>query len=815
RLEIDPVTGEVVPTAMSEALGHGAWALCVSEAKLEPGDEILVATYRGLHILDRFGLQTKASRRDLDWELFRPTSIQVADVIPGGFSEIFVCSDPGVIAVFDTDLNELGRFVEPGVVDMKVVGVHDQKVELALLSHRGFVVRVLWEIQSDSVEVLAVSPRFNGIPGDMEFRAGGTELVVLLADTHAGHNECLWVLDAGTLAPTSAPASWQITRSFANGQNTPDPQYGAGGDLEVVEAPGLEGFVLLKSERLIHVPYPSAGTEQQIRVLDYPPMMRPLDVVTLGDKLLVSTEAGYVCWLPLADLQGGLSFGSPTTRSAGVANGAPSHCNRTLSGTWGMAVHPGDPTGSPPVPPTLHGIDQAGSRWSVGAAGDVTLVGESAIRGVGTPPNATVMPQAGPFRTMRYAPWVAGSTSTAAEANVLDVTQPTPPSSGGPANGFLSPSPTTVIETAPWVPFDPTNPAAEISYPGNPNVPWARDLTFSIPHRLYAYDGFAVFARSGDALEAPGPSGTTRHLCWWSGDHYPNNYWPDRVQGFYSADPVLPATQSTIPIWWSSTGTATPGSQTTGDQIFGHTLRNHLIEPSPRSDAQALRLFVDPEPAANGAHRVAVTTAGGRLLVLDAGTNGTDIGDAPLELDQASGNVLDYGSWCTALEIVSRGTPLADLYMAPMAYYTARTNHHDPLQDETTPADDLVSAIVRVEYLGAATFSNATLSQREITVLDGGSANRPKVFGVCGMAAGQLPEPTTGQPRDVLVVGALDGHLLIYETLPTGGLGNLLYATQVEGSVGNYNSIVFADLDQDGENELYVAGSLGLRRWVR
>ncbi|MGE3172048.1 MAG: hypothetical protein AB7O97_05430 [Planctomycetota bacterium] len=45
--------------------------------------------------------------------------------------------------------------------------------------------------------------------------------------------------------------------------------------------------------------------------------------------------------------------------------------------------------------------------------------------------------------------------------------------------------------------------------------------------------------------------------------------------------------------------------------------------------------------------------------------------------------------------------------------------------------------------------------------------------------------------------------------------GHRLYATQVEGSVGNYNSIVFADLDQDGENELYVAGSLGLRRLVR
>ena len=46
-------------------------------------------------------------------------------------------------------------------------------------------------------------------------------------------------------------------------------------------------------------------------------------------------------------------------------------------------------------------------------------------------------------------------------------------------------------------------------------------------------------------------------------------------------------------------------------------------------------------------------------------------------------------------------------------------------------------------------------------------------------------------------------------------MGPLLYHDQVEGALDAYNSIVIADLDGNNENELYVAGSLGLRRWVR
>jgi hypothetical protein len=35
------------------------------------------------------------------------------------------------------------------------------------------------------------------------------------------------------------------------------------------------------------------------------------------------------------------------------------------------------------------------------------------------------------------------------------------------------------------------------------------------------------------------------------------------------------------------------------------------------------------------------------------------------------------------------------------------------------------------------------------------------------------------------------------------------------GTIGFYNSIAIEDLDDDGKNELYVAGSLGLWRFTQ
>lgn len=47
-----------------------------------------------------------------------------------------------------------------------------------------------------------------------------------------------------------------------------------------------------------------------------------------------------------------------------------------------------------------------------------------------------------------------------------------------------------------------------------------------------------------------------------------------------------------------------------------------------------------------------------------------------------------------------------------------------------------------------------------------------------------------------------------------GQIGQLRYRTRVEGAVGAYNSIAIADLDGMNGNELYVAGSLGVYRFI-
>ena len=66
-----------------------------------------------------------------------------------------------------------------------------------------------------------------------------------------------------------------------------------------------------------------------------------------------------------------------------------------------------------------------------------------------------------------------------------------------------------------------------------------------------------------------------------------------------------------------------------------------------------------------------------------------------------------------------------------------------------------------------------------------------KAFGVCGIVVGDLIP--TG-PRDEIVVGTLDGKLLVYERLANGNCGALLYQTVLEGAVGACNSMVIADL---------------------
>ena len=60
-----------------------------------------------------------------------------------------------------------------------------------------------------------------------------------------------------------------------------------------------------------------------------------------------------------------------------------------------------------------------------------------------------------------------------------------------------------------------------------------------------------------------------------------------------------------------------------------------------------------------------------------------------------------------------------------------------------------------------------------------------------------------------LLVGTQSGDLLILDSTTL----QVLWRTHVDGAAGFYNSIVPADLNGDGWDEIYVAGSKGLWRF--
>ncbi|MEO6593940.1 MAG: hypothetical protein ABIP94_04220 [Planctomycetota bacterium] len=83
--------------------------------------------------------------------------------------------------------------------------------------------------------------------------------------------------------------------------------------------------------------------------------------------------------------------------------------------------------------------------------------------------------------------------------------------------------------------------------------------------------------------------------------------------------------------------------------------------------------------------------------------------------------------------------------------------------------------------------------------------------GVTGVRVGLGFADAPSLSVDDVVVTTLAGDVIVFnEALTTE-----LWHTHVPGAVGNYNSIRITDLNSDGFNELYVAGSYGLWRFIQ
>lgn len=173
-------------------------------------------------------------------------------------------------------------------------------------------------------------------------------------------------------------------------------------------------------------------------------------------------------------------------------------------------------------------------------------------------------------------------------------------------------------------------------------------------------------------------------------------------------------------------------------------------------------------------------------------------------------DALDRGTGGTALAVYDPPGPGSDVefYVGSRSFFAAP--YGAGMQPQ--PSDDAVSLLACVRYTGNTNFGAATLTIVSTLLLDG-LGGRPKVYGVCGIAVGDIVQDA-GHPGDEIVVGSLDGHVLVFARAAGVGFGALLQEIRVEGAVGVHNSFAIVDLDGDSKNELYAAGSLGLRKWL-
>lgn len=96
-----------------------------------------------------------------------------------------------------------------------------------------------------------------------------------------------------------------------------------------------------------------------------------------------------------------------------------------------------------------------------------------------------------------------------------------------------------------------------------------------------------------------------------------------------------------------------------------------------------------------------------------------------------------------------------------------------------------------------------TVTSVALTPSSAGARGGYAVVGLCETDLAMRP----GQRE--LIVSTVSGDLLI---LDADNL-QVLWRTHIDGSAGFYNSILPADLNSDGWDEIYVAGSKGLWRF--
>lgn len=195
---------------------------------------------------------------------------------------------------------------------------------------------------------------------------------------------------------------------------------------------------------------------------------------------------------------------------------------------------------------------------------------------------------------------------------------------------------------------------------------------------------------------------------------------------------------------------------------------------------------------------------GGRVRIVQPGTWRT--GDSTPQgagAVLASSNDLGFGGGALAVRTVSGGL---QAWFGTVQHPAARPSGYGSASGSLAAGEEVSAAVHCLTWSpgqGSVPVQQTVLLNPS-TVLDRGA------YGVVGM---KLADLDPQNPGENLIVATMSGDLIVYDVAPAGTLTER-GRTFVPGSIGFHNSIAVEDLNGDSLPEIYVAGSLGLWRFV-
>ncbi len=824
--------------------GYGCFGLDVE------GDRLAFGTHRKLWVYDTADLTTPLATADLPWEEQRPRKLQIVDNMFG---------EGGTFVV---SLSFSGELTVREIIGATLV----QRAGISLPSARDFLVgptQLSWSREvyvsglrnhlfrfdideqpslahASPARIVGASKQI-GVLKDLTWSTsalGAPGVVGLVDEPLDGEPPGLrWFKSASPGALTVTRTAPLAMAGQGSGYATTVDNVNNPG--QVVPLWDLDMHAVVHRGRLHVLPgdsantvllgwTPDGGTEPPLQstlyqTFRFPALLYAHAVATTDvdqdgtDDLVIATQNGQVAWLPgnsvLAELQtvftgpgggGALTnieapilgeewFGNASTV---VIDGAPivvppatpdSFSSGSVVATWGMTFGPGGPGGPIEV------VDQCGRRWS----SDPTTGVPHFVHLVQTidPTGLRVLPQIKPFRDLA---WIGSDALPGLDvANVHTIRQwstlPIPPAVTpfGSIDHFK-------LDT--W--FDIAV-APDTEFPSASDTDAAHVGYFrSIHSQVYA-DGYLPFAFGGDAIVA----GTRRDAYYWTGN--PPTQGPQNQNAIRGLRHDIATSDFAV---WGTTSNGSehdpfsgtmPPAGSPGEQLH---LRN-TSSGFALLDAQSLRTGVWP----NG-DRIVAGTVGGGIQVLDPGTMSapTAPGAAlPNPQSQSSG---DKGFGGLALCVANVGATDGQSQPTPTVFF-APLSAHAGTPDASPATYDMVSTLHVYEVAG----DPPVLNEGAVVTFDG-TGTHPKLYGVCGIATGDMDSSDADGIADELVLTTLNGDLVVYNLLPSGAPGGVmldarpLHWSVHDGALGASNAVLVDDVS--AERAVFVAGSMGMRKFV-